>query len=687
MTQNPFGFLDRCAIVGAMPRQRHFPALWIPLLLAACLCSLAATAQDRSPVPGHNPRNIDATAYGQRITLGPLWLFATGDNPAYASPDYEDSGWMILDQHRVVADLSLGSARYGWYRAYIHLRPGAAAMMVGLDHMRGSYEVYVNGTRIGASGDINSSLYQYQRALMVYSVPQPLLTAHGDIVLAIRCVLDHTSTYMPIEPSAGVYLISSESAPREQSYDHAHTTLDDWILELLSLLTGLVACSLFLALRNRREYLAVAVYSFGSAGYNATWLWNDLVVYNWQTQVLTGIAFGIASVALIEFVRLVLGRNRTRTLLSLEAVSFAASFGPLVNVSGLGHSIHLGFFAYYSAAITVDTVLLVLLIRGVRQGNREAFVLLPAIVVYSVGQWYGFIRFLVFYIHLVRTLWPAFSLPVGTYSFTAADVGFFVFYVTMLLFLVLRTVRIARERAHAAAELEAARTMQQILLARSAQATPGFKVESIYYPASEVGGDFFLVSPGADGSLLAIVGDVSGKGLIAAMRVAMLLGVLRREDSRSPAETLHNLNKALYTKGDGGFTTACCVRIDRDGLCTVANAGHLAPYIDGKEMAVPSSLPLGVTENAHFEEVTRELNPGQSLVLLSDGVVEARNPAGELFGFERTAAISTDSAQDIASAAQRFGQEDDITVLTLTRLALAPAPAAQVRPEPLPTSA
>ena len=93
---------------------------------------------------------------------------------------------------------------------------------------------------------------------------------------------------MPIEPSAGVYLISSESAPREQSYDHAHTTLDDWILELLSLLTGMVACSLFLALRNRREYLAVAVYSFASAGYNATWLWNDLVVYNWQTQVLTG---------------------------------------------------------------------------------------------------------------------------------------------------------------------------------------------------------------------------------------------------------------------------------------------------------------------------------------------------------------------------------------------------------------
>ena len=266
----------------------------------------------------------------------------------------------------------------------------------------------------------------------------------------------------------------------------------------------------------------------------------------------------------------------------------------------------------------------------------------------------------------MRAPWPAFSLPVGTYSFTAPDIGYFVFYVTMLIFLVLRTVRIARERAHAAAELEAARTTQQLLLARSSQSTPGFKVESVYYPASEVGGDFFLVSPGADGSLLAIVGDVSGKGIIAAMRVAMILGVLRREDSRNPAETLSNLNHALYIKGEAGFTTACCVRIDRDGLCTLANAGHLAPYIDGKEMDVPSSLPLGVTEDSHFEEVTTRLDPGQSLVLLSDGVVEARSASGELFGFERTASLSTESAGQIADAAKQFGQEDDITVLTLT---------------------
>src|SRR5208282_2878083 len=223
---------------------------------------------------------------GQRIALGPLWLFAAGDNPAYASPNYDASCWMTLDQNRTVADLSLESARYGWYRAHIHLHPGATAMMVGLDQMNGSYEVYVNGTRIGSAGDMNHPVERYQRALAVYPIPQTLLDARGDMVLAVRCAFDRTSATMPIESTGGVSLLSSESAPREQSYDHAHNTLDDWILELLSLLTGMVACSLFLALRNRREYLAVAVYSFAAASSNAIWLWNDLVVYTWQTDVL-----------------------------------------------------------------------------------------------------------------------------------------------------------------------------------------------------------------------------------------------------------------------------------------------------------------------------------------------------------------------------------------------------------------
>jgi hypothetical protein len=114
----------------------------------------------------------------------------------------------------------------------------------------------------------------------------------------------------------------------------------------------------------------------------------------------------------------------------------------------------------------------------------------------------------------------------------------------------------ARARAAFAAELHAASTVQQLLLQSASRPTPGFQVESVYLPASEVGGDFFFVSSAPDGSLIAIVGDVSGKGLTAAMRVAMILGALRRETSHDPGEILFGLNNALITQGQLG-TTAC----------------------------------------------------------------------------------------------------------------------------------
>ena len=115
----------------------------------------------------------------------------------------------------------------------------------------------------------------------------------------------------------------------------------------------------------------------------------------------------------------------------------------------------------------------------------------------------------------------------------------------------------------------------------------------------------------------------------------------------------------------GGFVTCCAARIDQSGKVTIANAGHLAPYLDGGEAPVPGGLPLGIVSCAECEESGFLLRPASSLTFLSDGVVEARNESGELFGFDRTRAISSQSAQSIADVAQSFGQEDDITVLTL----------------------
>jgi GAF domain-containing protein len=226
-------------------------------------------------------------------------------------------------------------------------------------------------------------------------------------------------------------------------------------------------------------------------------------------------------------------------------------------------------------------------------------------------------------------------------------------------------VQAARERAAYAAELQAASTVQQLLLQSASRSTPGFQVDSVYLPASEVGGDFFFVSPAPDGSLTAIVGDVSGKGLTAAMRVAMILGALRRETSYDPSDILSNLNNALIAQGQLGFTTACCVRIFLSGEFTLANAGHIAPYLSGREIATPPALPLGVAPDQSYELVTGRLLQEERLVLLSDGVPEARSTLGELYGFERLPSLTLMPARDIAEAAQQFGQEDDITVLTL----------------------
>jgi len=101
------------------------------------------------------------------------------------------------------------------------------------------------------------------------------------------------------------------------------------------------------------------------------------------------------------------------------------------------------------------------------------------------------------------------------------------------------------------------------------------------------------------------------------------------------------------------------------GAVTIANAGHLTPYLNGNEIAIESSLPLGVTPDAEYSESTFALAAADRLAFLSDGVVEAQSPSGQLFGFDRTRAISMRSAEEIARAAQHYGQQDDITALTL----------------------
>jgi serine phosphatase RsbU (regulator of sigma subunit) len=163
-----------------------------------------------------------------------------------------------------------------------------------------------------------------------------------------------------------------------------------------------------------------------------------------------------------------------------------------------------------------------------------------------------------------------------------------------------------------------------------------------------------------------VVGDVSGKGLRAAMTVSAIIGALRTMPPLPPARILAALNRGLVGQVSG-FVTCCVARIATGGLMTIANAGNPAPYCNGEEMAVEPGLPLGLLAEVSYAETHCQIAPGERLTFVSDGVIEATNPQGELYGFDRTQAISTESANQIAQTAGLFGQEDDITVVTLTR--------------------
>jgi len=134
-----------------------------------------------------------------------------------------------------------------------------------------------------------------------------------------------------------------------------------------------------------------------------------------------------------------------------------------------------------------------------------------------------------------------------------------------------------------------------------------------------------------------------------------------------PARMLRLLHDRLVGRGSGGYSTAIAARIDCDGTVTMANAGHLPPYLDGKEVEIAGTLPLGFAGGGQYQTVSFTIAQGSRLVFCTDGVVEAKDRAGALFGFERTRQISTSQCAAIAQAAVEFGQSDDITVVAVER--------------------
>jgi serine phosphatase RsbU (regulator of sigma subunit) len=243
------------------------------------------------------------------------------------------------------------------------------------------------------------------------------------------------------------------------------------------------------------------------------------------------------------------------------------------------------------------------------------------------------------------------------------------------LLLLRRLLQSVKAQRLLALDVKQAQEVQQLIVPSARIVHPGLTIESVYRPAREVSGDFFQIVPSAvDGSLLIVAGDVAGKGLRAGMLVALLVGAIRTAArfSPDPAAVLGELNQRLMGRGDA-IATCLAMRIESSGAVTLANSGHVPPYLNGELTQMEGALPLGVVEEANCSVTSFVLKPHDRLVLVSDGILEATDANGQLFGFERIHALlsSAASAVEVAEAAEKFGQEDDISVISVTRTVVA----------------
>ncbi len=310
--------------------------------------------------------------------------------------------------------------------------------------------------------------------------------------------------------------------------------------------------------------------------------------------------------------------------------------------------------------LMAGAMLLWVTITGIRKDKTEGWAALAAVLLVTVS---------IYQEELVVLHVPANFFLFGVAS-SLRQLSITLSLGIISVLLVRRFVRGQREQEHWKLEIAQAREVQQVLIPEATPTVPGFQLESDYRPAQQVGGDFFQIIPDGAGGALLVLGDVTGKGLQAGMLVSLLVGAIRTvaETSFDPRDVLEALNRRLCGRNQA-HATCLAMRLDREGHVKIANAGHLSPYLNGAEIEMDGSLPLGMTESARFEETRLTLKPGDRLTAMTDGVAEATNGSRELFGFERARKMSAQPAAQIAQAAQEFGQEDDITVLSIERLA------------------
>lgn len=439
-------------------------------------------------------------------------------------------------------------------------------------------------------------------------------------------------------------------------------------INLVLVLAWLALLLVFFLLQHHREYFWLSLYLVilgASCGVFTASVY--AILPSDANEVFADPAIFLSMLAQTEFTFAFIGQKPSifwriyeGFLLACPVLSILCSTGLIPN----------GFYFTFESVALVPAALAIpaLLFFWHRRGNRETrWLILPSlapavgVILGNATQFGGPLGWNLDFFSRPVLLWEVAPLFLN-------DICNAIFLLAIGAVMLVRFTSLNWEQARVSAELSAAREMQRQLVPEFPPSLPGFCFDAAYLPAAEVGGDFYQVLSQVGGSSLLILGDVSGKGLKAAMTGALAIGSFRTLAAAglSPGVLLNRLNDTLSSASNGGFITCLCGLLSPDGRLTVANAGDLPPYLNGQEIQLEGGLPLGIVSSIGYAETVIEMAEGDRFVMVTDGVVEAQSHTGELFGFDRTRSISVQSAAEMAAQAQAFGQNDDITILSLT---------------------
>ena len=654
--------------------------------IAIGLTAIAGPAQSAA-------KNIDGLGKGI-AELDASWSFHAGDDTRWAQPDINDTpgqdGWeTIRPDAPWGAQGHYAYAGFGWYRLHLHITPANgfnSTFQLLLPSVQDACEIYWNGKLIGNYGTLPP-----HPSWPNLSAPAAFpLAGDPNGILAIRVYKGALGS------SASGYIGGLRATPLigdsesinawigTWNYEFLRGTLYQNSLNVLYFVVGIAGILIWIRRPKERLLLWFSIFAVSPAIWTSVYTMRLPLSAQFSEFFLQPL-WQLRNIALwfllIDLLNLRDRPNLVRWAKILAVLSLTTSFldGCLSFMTGTRISAQTG--GWIDGILTIITepctlYLLVIVAFGFRQrldkvrwilGVSASLSQLVSVASASAQQGQRFTHWTIGGILFA----PIFHI--GPVYFTAqSTLDLLLFF--SILYVVYCYVRDQQTRkALLEQELASARELQEVLIPEKPPTLPGFAISSAYHPALDVGGDFFQIIPlegPAAGSTLIVLGDVSGKGLRAAMAVSLIVGAVRTlaENTSSPAEILAGLSRRLYGRLQGGFTTCLAMRLDPGGICTIASAGHPAPYINDKEAALPGALPLGIDPEMKYEETRMVLKAGDRCSLYTDGLLEARAPSGEIFSFERLQQLfaSRPDAAKASETAVNFGQEDDITVLTLT---------------------